>query len=276
MDVVTTPPEYLPSLLTCTVAFTIAVFALIELSDSRPYTSHVLYLLLPVALVTVVHTLSTLITFLIWYSTLDYRFLRRMILSQTVTRFLYNGLECVIYVQRSRAIFHLHRVWKNLVITFLLTKVTWQTAIQFVDMVYLSKTNSFADFLELVFSKLSTIHTTAQHIIPALHAILVDGSMLYVIVSLLRSTGQTSIFPAYRRLIRISLLIVMCLSLLVVRFIVGTSSIGVQSLSSGTIVIIIALGVFVNIDLYMLDIALFRKSGERRTQSEEEMLPGTI
>ncbi len=253
------PDDFLPQILTGMSAVTISFLALIELSDTQFTKPHVHYLLFPFAVITLASTTIVMVSYLLWFGSYDFLMLRKLIFLQAPIRLLYNTLDCIIYIQRSRSLFTLHPHWKVFIMAFLVTRLTWQTTLQCIDFARLSKIYSFAQFLELAFSKFAAVDRMSQLVIPSLQALLVDGSMLFVIVSSLNATRQHHRHPSRRRLLRVTLLIVVSIALMLMRLATRKSSIITQSLSSGGIVVILALGAYVNIDLYMLDLALFQQ-----------------
>ncbi len=140
---------------------------------------------------------------------------------------------------------------------FLTVRIAWQVIMQCIDFVFLYKVTSFAQFLTLALSNFAALNSMSQLIVPSVQAIIVDGSMLYAVILMLQKTGRIR-YPSRRRLLRIVLLITTCVLLLVSKSIATRSDLTYQSLISGGIVIVMALGAYVNIDLYMLDLSLFQ------------------
>ena len=250
------PPDYLPEFLTGFVALTISFLAIIELVDNvgeRP----VVTTLLPIALIILVHVLIIDVSYFVWYADYEYKHLRMMIFAQVPTRFLYNTLDAIIYAQRSRSILMFQKLWRPVVLAFLFARLVLQTVLQCVDVSHLYRADTFTKFLDLAFSSFSSVNTTSQIVIPALQAIFVDGFMLFIIVHMLRRAGK-HVSASRKRVLRILLLIFTSIGFLAVKMFSSNRSRAEQSLASGGIVIIIALGAYVNFDLYSLDMALFR------------------
>lgn len=252
----TPPPDYLPQFLTGFVALTISFFTLLELADDltkRP----VFTTLFPIALIIFAHMVLINVSYFAWYDGYNYAQLRQMIFAQAATRLMYNTLDATIYAQRSVSIFMFHRWWMQVALVFLMIRWILQTVLLCMDVAYLYKADTFDKFLHLAFSAFASVNTTSQLVVPMLQAMILDGSMLYFIVHMLRSTGRR-IHTSRKRIVRIVLLILTCAVFLIMKLVSEGRSRANASLASGGIVIIIALGGYVNIDLYNLDIALFK------------------
>ena len=252
MEQYTPPPDYLTQIIPATIGITIAFLANIELLDSLR-SRHVRLLLLPFCLLALAQCVLVLASLLLFYSDPDIAEVRRFLLTIVPIRACYNALDTFIYLQRTKSILIFYPRWKLGIIAFLSIKFAWQSILIVIDLIKIARaTTAMALFRP---DRLTTTQNLTNIIAPALQAILVDGSLLWVIMKTLREAGK-DIKTSYKRLSRILLLIVASSTFLLLE--VLFSSDAMRSLvASGTGNIVTTLAAFVNIDLYLLDLKLF-------------------
>lgn len=249
------PPDFIPQLIPASIGMTIALMCMVELTDHLQ-TNHARFFLLPLsifAFTTVVITLSSLLA---WYAHNDFELLRRELLTITSIRIAWHSIDAYVYVQRSRSIFMFYPKIRRAAIGFLGIRWVWMVIVQALDLVSVVRSWSGDDYLRTVDDGWTLAQRYTSLVAPAVQALLVDSSMLYVILNMLRKAGW-KVYPSIKRIIRIVLLIVSS-SVFMGIALTNPSSPGINSLvAAGAGSIVLPLSTFVNVDLFVLDISLF-------------------
>ena len=249
------PADFLPQLLPVVAGVVISSMAIIELTDHL--NSHpVRYNLLPLCVLALTQTVVTLVSLLHWFPYHDFPLLKKTLIANVFVRLLYSWLDTYIYIQRTRSIMTFYPKWQIAIFVFLALRCTWLTILNAFDLRKLIPTQSAAQLFGTIYATWTTALNITQLVSPVAQALIVDDSLLYVIVATLRTAGR-DVRPSWKRLTRIVLLIVIsCVFFLV--HLTSPHSMAATALVAGiTGNVVIALSAFVNIDLYLLDIALF-------------------
>jgi hypothetical protein len=256
MELYRPPEDYLTQVIPATIGVTISFMAIIELSD-RLGAAHVRAYLLPLCVMTFAVTILTLASLLLWYQERDYEgMLRPCLLALAGLRCGLYSLNAFIYVVRVTSILMFHHRLRVILVVVTVLRGLWLCVLMVMDLVKVAGSPTAESLFRTVTSSLSKVTAFSQLSWVVIQALCVDGVLVYVIVKTIRATGRR-VAASAKRIVRIALLTIVCILVVVLRA-TGSESIALLSLvSSVTGNIVSSLEAFVNIDLYLLDMALF-------------------
>lgn len=256
----TPPPDYLPQIIPVSIGITIAFLSIVELADHIKV-PHVLSLLAPLCFITLAQCVMAMVSLTNWYPYRDFPFLRQTLITLVVLQMIYNALDSWIYVLRVRSILSFYPWWRMFTLGFLAFKFLWIFVFQVLNLRTIIQSLTPLRLFSTVSSPTSKIHNLSSLIAPALQAILVDVSLLFVIIRTLRAAGRL-VHASPKRVSRICLLVGLSCTFLFLEVLFGHSDAVHSLVVSGTNNIVLALGAYVNIDLYLLDLVLFLTPAE--------------